>query len=108
MVSLLVTPTAIYCFTFTKPDEEEFGLDMKVEKTADPAMMEWVLHEYIGDFIRDYNNVTKEALEATLFDLEGPIEPVNPVDWTSINLKNVSTFVRSPNLGFLFTTTGEL
>ena len=83
-------------------------MDMKVENTTDAAMMEWVLHQYISDFIRDYEFVSENKLEEKLFNSEGPIEPVNPVDWTSINLKNVSPLTRHPNLGFLFSATGDV
>ena len=105
----MVTPTAIYRFSLTKPDEEAFGLHMKVEKTADNTMMEWVLHEYISDFIRDYDLVARNELESKLFQESmepEPIAPVNPVDWTSINLKTLTPLARVPNLGFLFSATG--
>ena len=107
LVSLLVTPTVIFRFTFKKPDKKAFGLDMTIEKATDTTMMESVLRDYINDFVLDYNFVSKKNLEEKLFNRKGPIEPVNPVDWTSINLKDVSTLARDPNLGFLFTATGD-
>ena len=108
LVSLMVSPSAIYRLTVTKPGDPDFGLKLKVEKTENTTTMEWVPSEYSNDFIRDCRNVSSSELERRLFDKDGPIQVVNPVDWTSINLKNISPFSRSPNLGFLFATTGEV
>ena len=108
LVSLMVSPSAVYRLTVTKPGDPDFGLKLKVEKTENTTTMEWVPSEYSNDFIRDCRNVSSSELEPRLFDKDGPIQVVNPVDWTSINLKGVSPLPRSPNLGFLFATTGEV
>jgi hypothetical protein len=72
--------------------------------------MEWILHDYIHNFVLDYEKISQEQLEEKLFNGSDPVNFVNPVDWTSINLQNLSPHSRSrdPNLGFLFRATGDV
>ena len=102
IVSLLVFPSRIFRLTVSKPQDVAAGLYSKLEVTEDAKMMEWVLFEYLQAFISDYKDLSRDA--STLQGDNGRQGVVNPADWTSINLRNLTPLAHNPNLGFLFRT----
>ena len=101
LVSLIVCRQSLYRLTLSRPDDKPFGLRLKVEKTTDVKMMEWVLHQYVQRYSDDFLNLASMALVRPL--------QVNPLDWTPINDWGGAQFVpiARPNLGFLFRTSSD-
>ena len=45
LVALLISPTSLYRPTVSKPQNAAMGLHLRIEKTTDLLMMEWVLSD---------------------------------------------------------------
>jgi hypothetical protein len=58
LVALLVASNCVYRFTLSKPNNSAFGFIKTIEKAEDVATMEWVLSNYLDDYIRDYHDVS--------------------------------------------------
>jgi hypothetical protein len=79
LVALLVATNCVYRFTLSKPNNSAFGFIKTIERAEDVATMEWVLSNYIDDYIRDYQDVS-------LHSMNSRTQVVNPFDWAPLTL----------------------
>jgi serine/threonine protein kinase len=102
LVALLVASNCVYRFTLSKPNNSAFGFIKTIEKAEDVATMEWVLSNYLDDYIRDFH-------DDSLRSMNSKTELVDPFDWAPLNFGNSNWIPVSHayNFGFLFKTTND-
>ena len=101
LVALIVCFDSLFRLTLSRPAEEPFGFKLKVEKTKNVKMIEWVLHTYVMSYAQDFHTLSTSKLKRG---------KVSPLSWIPINM-DFGGFkwepIARPNLGFLFKTSRE-
>ena len=101
LVALLVASNAVFRMTLKRPLIDNFGWMIKIERTTDVKIMEWVLADYISSFVRDYQAIESYRLVRA--------DKVNALDWIPLNLPRSkwSRAANGYNFGFLFKTSND-
>ena len=101
LVALLVASNAVFRITLKRPLIDKFGWMIKIERTTDVKIMEWVLADYISSFVRDYKAIESYRLVRA--------DKVNALDWIPLNLPRSkwSRAANGYNFGFLFKTSSD-
>jgi serine/threonine protein kinase len=98
LVALLISPTSLWRISLFKAQNAVTRLEIKIEKTEDLRMMEWVLFKYVESYVNEQRQIIPVNI----------ISPhtVNSLDWAPLNLDGSKwiSFAGQPNMGFLFRT----
>ena len=102
LVALIVASNCVYRVTLSRTADHAMGFMLAIVKAKDYAAMEWMLSDYMQEYIRDQRQTS-----ALTFDNKKLA--VNPFDWAPLNF-GTSNWIPLPeehNFGFIFKTTSD-